>query len=1097
LSERVIQDGQARATNVGDADLNVRGALLAAGIHSLAVVPLSVADSVVGVLGVGSEEPDRFGEAELRWLNAVGNTIAVALENARLYQSAVQAAERRETLHWLGQEIVGASLDPERVYLATHRAAAKLMPSEAFAIAILDELRQEIEAVYLVDRSGRCPKQRIPMARGLSGRVVSTGQPLLIDDFDQVSDRLDTVHFGDPTHVRSILAVPMRLGGKIFGMLSAQSYTPRAYTIEDLNVLEMLAAHAAIALDNARLFEAEQRRRESAQALLEIAVASASNLDLLQTLRQIALQTARACRVNRCSIFLLDATGENLKPIMSQFANGHTDWEQWQRFRQTPPEPVVSSPVFAQPMRDQKPVVVESAQQVARLPSRWIEPFGIRRLFAVPLVSRGRAIGLMVLDDVESEEPFTAEQIDLATTIGAQVTAAIENARLFEAVQRQAEEAETLRQAGSVVVATLQPEEAIARILQQLARVVPYDSASVQLLRDGYVEIVGGRGWPDLAAVLGMRFPVPGDNPNTVVIQQRKPYILEKAPAAHAPFREEPHSHIQSWLGVPLIVHDQVIGMLAVDSTQPSYFTDDHARLASAFANQVAIALENVRLSETARQNAAELEAVRQATLSLTKSLDLHQVLDAILENALRLMAGAKDAHIFLYAAERGGHLTFGASRWYDGRTGQPWAMPRPQGLTITVARQGQAIVVPDMSKHPLFSDAPPPWRTGAIVGLPLKIGERVVGVMNVAYALAHAFSESELRMLRLLGDQAAIAIENARLFESVERRVAQLATLREIDRGLSAMLNFAPMLETMLSHLGQIVPYDSAAVFLLDDHSLRAVAARGRDQTALAQFALDASDSAIFHQMAQTRAPIVFDDLGEHPEWVAVPGMEWARAWIGVPLIARGEMIGQIGVFSATPHAFTREHSDLLLAFANHAAIAIANARLHAELNEQARRDSLTQVLNHGAFVTELRAAGEQGEPLALIMLDLDNFKQYNDTYGHTVGDAVLCATVHAIRAHVKHTDFVGRWGGEEFAIALRGADTARAARVATRIRATLAATPITDRQGNAIPPPTASQGIAALPGTARDVDDLIENADRALYRAKARGRDQVACAE
>ena len=129
--------------------------------------------------------------------------------------------------------------------------------------------------------------------------------------------------------------------------------------------------------------------------------------------------------------------------------------------------------------------------------------------------------------------------------------------------------------------------------------------------------------------------------------------------------------------------------------------------------------------------------------------------------------------------------------------------------------------------------------------------------------------------------------------------------------------------------------------------------------------------------------------------------------------------------------------------------------------------------------------------------MFDLDAFKHYNDTYGHVAGDTVLKTTVQAIRAHIKNRDFVGRWGGEEFAIALRGADARQAALVAARIRETLAQTPVADQHGRSIPPPTASQGIAALPGTAQCVDELIEQADRALYCAKARGRDQVATAE
>jgi len=244
---------------------------------------------------------------------------------------------------------------------------------------------------------------------------------------------------------------------------------------------------------------------------------------------------------------------------------------------------------------------LERISDVTREPAyRDVDP-DIRSELCVPLKVGQRVIGVINAES-SRRDAFSEADERLMMTFAGQLATAIEKVRLFEAERRRAQEAETLRQAGAAVAATLQQDEAIERILQELARVVPHDSASVQLLREGYLEIVGGRGWSDLAAVVGLRFPVPGDNPNTTVIQQRRPHILTDAPAAYAIFCEEPHTRIRSWLGVPLIVHDQVIGMLAVDSAQPNHFTPDHARLVAAFADQVAIAIENARLFKEVQQ---------------------------------------------------------------------------------------------------------------------------------------------------------------------------------------------------------------------------------------------------------------------------------------------------------------------------------------------------------------------------------------------------------------------------------------------------------------------------------------------------------------
>ncbi|MFB6285187.1 MAG: diguanylate cyclase [Candidatus Bipolaricaulia bacterium] len=171
-----------------------------------------------------------------------------------------------------------------------------------------------------------------------------------------------------------------------------------------------------------------------------------------------------------------------------------------------------------------------------------------------------------------------------------------ESEHSLRSAQQLADEAETLRQASAVVLQALDQQEAIRRILEQLAHVLPYDSASVQLLRDGELEIVGGRGWDDPDAVIGMRFSIPGDNPNTEIVQEHTPVVLRNAPQAYSEFRKPPHDHIRSFLGVPLIVRDRLIGVLAIDSQKPDSFTDDHVRVASAFADQVAIAIENARL---------------------------------------------------------------------------------------------------------------------------------------------------------------------------------------------------------------------------------------------------------------------------------------------------------------------------------------------------------------------------------------------------------------------------------------------------------------------------------------------------------------------
>jgi len=219
-------------------------------------VPLRVGEEITGYLTLGRLNLSAYVQKDADMAQIFANQAAIALHNAQLYQSAKNAPEKLMILHDASQRIAQASFDPEHTNIAIHQAAQQLMPCEAFSITIFDQENNEIEAVYLVDRKGRSPSLRIPFYQELSGRIISSGEAILVHDFleSNLMNDVDMIHFGDPDHIRAFLAVPMRLGDKVVGMLSSQSYQPHKYTVEDQQMLEVFAAHAAIALDNAQLF---------------------------------------------------------------------------------------------------------------------------------------------------------------------------------------------------------------------------------------------------------------------------------------------------------------------------------------------------------------------------------------------------------------------------------------------------------------------------------------------------------------------------------------------------------------------------------------------------------------------------------------------------------------------------------------------------------------------------------------------------------------------------------------------------------------------------------------------------------------------------
>ena len=233
-----------------------------------------------------------------------------------------------------------------------------------------------------------------------------------------------------------------------------------------------------------------------------------------------------------------------------------------------------------------------------------------------------------------------------------------------------------------------------------------------------------------------------------------------------------------------------------------------------------------------------------------------------------------------------------------------------------------------------------------------------------------------------------------------------------------------------------------------------------------------------------------------EDVEMIIIGKQKTSLSWMGVPM--RGShMDGVMAISSYRPNAFDRSDMELLSTIAQRAALALDNAYQHALVEEQARLDSLTRVYNHGYFIKTLGEQAEiclaQNQPLTLIMLDIDHFKQYNDTFGHLIGDEILVNLCEVIRSHIKNTDSVGRWGGEEFTVALPNTNGPQAMQVAERIRGTMASLKVHNDSQITIPVPTMSIGIAVFPMETDKIIKLIDLADHRLYTAKERGRDQI----
>ncbi len=402
-----------------------------------------------------------------------------------------------------------------------------------------------------------------------------------------------------------------------------------------------------------------------------------------------------------------------------------------------------------------------------------------RSALGVPLLSKDQIVGVLLLTS-DRLDAFSEEHRQLIESAAAMLATALVNARLYEETREHALAEETLRQAALALAAVRHPDEAIERILAELERVVPYDSASVQRLEGTLLRIIGGRGFPNLEALIGVRFDITrSDNPNRQVVRTRQPFIVDDAPQHYQEFSRRPHAEarIRAWLGVPMIVGDRMIGMIALDKREPGFYTDGHARLAEAFAAQAAIALENARLYQAEREQRGLAEALAQAAAVVGSTLDLDQVLDLILDQVQRVVHG----DTFNIMLVEGTQARIVRALGYEKVLSEPIAVGEkatPIDLFPTLRemiQRGTAICIPDTAGHPRWVTLPGRDWQRAYVGAPIRIRGKTVGFLNVNGQRVGQFNLQDARRLQTFADHVATALENARLYHELERYAEEL----------------------------------------------------------------------------------------------------------------------------------------------------------------------------------------------------------------------------------------------------------------------------------------------------------------------------------
>jgi len=431
-----------------------------------------------------------------------------------------------------------------------------------------------------------------------------------------------------------------------------------------------------------------------------------------------------------------------------------------------------------------------------------------------------------------------------------------------------------------------------------------------------------------------------------------------------------------------------------------------------------------------------------------------------------------------------GGHVDLERLRTRVGTGFAGWAAQHGRPLRIDDVRR-DARGAPDI-------DPDEPERSLLVV--PMLHDASVVGVISLSRRGVRQFDDDELRLLSIVADQAATAMASTRLLAETRRLASDLRRLVDMSSDLSGSLDPRQVAGRIARHIGRALEADEAVISSWDRDGDRLVTTGYWPAAAAAEIA----ESFPLAAFPLTRAvlqderivTVHVEDADADPAEVRLLREQAMRSVVMLPLVAKGASIGLVELLSRTGAIPDDHRLELAQTMANEAAMAFENASLYEHARRLADRDPLTGFANHRylyeRLAEEVVRAQRTRRPLSVLMLDLDDFKVVNDTFGHLFGDRLLVHVAERIRSALRAHDVPARYGGDEFAVVLPETDAEAAARVGERIAEAVVAGPY-EAEGRLPVAVGMSVGAATYPTDGRTATELIAAADLALYALKA----------
>lgn len=491
------------------------------------------------------------------------------------------------------------------------------------------------------------------------------------------------------------------------------------------------------------------------------------------------------------------------------------------------------------------------------------------------------------------------------------------------------------------------------------------------------------------------------------------------------------------------------------------------------------------------QRRSAQLGLLEMVGRQITDSLDEKEILERTLEAVVNKFGYAEAAialvvneDMLLEIAAISGNQDFGYLHGLRQKV--------DNGIIGHVGQTHKAHIAGDVSVDPYYFSTVP--RSGSAAGVPMLDKGHLLGVIYVESVTPNAVQAEDVQALQTLANQVATSLQKARLYARTQQHLQVMTALQSISHVITSSLELNQILSNVIQLLRDSFGYTYISVYLLDGGVLHL-----REQLGYPEDMLIPEipiTSGVIGRTARLKQAQFLRDVSTDPEFLR--GAYAVKSEIAVPLLKDDDVLGVLNVEAENSALLDEYDVNLLNALAGSVAVAIDNARLHAEVKLMAMTDVVSGLANRRAFdevlEAEMTRASRYSHPVSLIILDLDSFKEYNDRWGHPAGDVRLREIADLLRANVREPDLAARYGGEEFAIILPNTSKGGAIQLAERLRRSAeASAPYRNGVDSPISGYTISLGVATYPDDASATEELLHAADNAELMAKRLGKNQV----